>query len=242
MAVAWGTAASNGVIAAASTGVTVTKPTGLSTGDVLYAFVSKTSFADTNPFTCSGWTDIGTGTQGATVGGDRHLTILRKVITDGGGEPADYTFVTTSGTTSRIAGIIVRVTGADTATPEDITVPGYTFTSNDATPPSNAATTVTAGALVLSYCMLSLTAIAFRTWGPPPGYTDGISQNAGDETGADQQAGVAYKTMAAPGAVGTGAWTHSADEATIEAVVAVVIVRPAADSGPQQPMPIISRF
>lgn len=222
-------AASTGVSAACSTGVTVTKPTGVADGDVLYAFVSKTNYADTNAFTCSGWTEISSGTRGTTTGNDRHVTILRKVITNAAGEGSNYTFVTTFGTTCSMCATIICVTGADTTTPEDISVPSITFGSNDATPASRDSTSVTAGALVLSYCQLSLGTTAVKTWGAPSGYT---APSGGDTSvvasSLNNQHGVAYKTLATTGAAGTNVWTHTVDDANTENSRAIVIVRPAA--------------
>ena len=222
-------AASTGVSAACTTGVTVTKPTGVADGDVLFAFVSKTNYSDTNAFTCSGWTEISSGTRGTTTGNDRHVTILRKVITNAAGEGSNYTFVTTFGTTCSMCATIICVSGADTTTPEDISVPSITFGSNDATPASRDSTSVTAGALVLSYCQLSLATTAVKTWGPPSGYT---APSGGDTSvvasSLNNQHGVAYKTLATAGAAGTNVWTHTADDATTENSRAIVIVRPAA--------------
>lgn len=222
-------AASTGVSAACTTGVTVTKPTGVADGDVLFAFVSKTNYADTAAFTCSGWTEISSGTRGTTTGNDRHVTILRKVITNAAGEGSNYTFVTTFGTTCSMCATIVCVSGADTTTPEDISVPSITFGSNDATPASRDSTSVTAGALVLSYCQLSLGTTAVKTWGAPSGYT---APSGGDTSIAasslNNQHGVAYKTLATAGAAGTNVWTHTVDDATTENSRAIVIVRPAA--------------
>ena len=222
-------AASTGVSAACTTGVTVTKPSGVADGDVLFAFVSKTNYADTNAFTCSGWTEISSGTRGTTTGNDRHVTILRKVITNAAGEGSNYTFVTTFGTTCSMCATIICVTGADTTTPEDISVPSITFGSNDATPASRDSTSVTAGALVLSYCQLSLGTTAVKTWGAPSGYT---APSGGDTSIAasslNNQHGVAYKTLATAGAAGTNVWTHTADDANTENSRAIVIVRPAA--------------
>ena len=222
-------AASTGVSAACTTGVTVTKPSGVADGDVLFAFVSKTNYADTNAFTCSGWTEISSGTRGTTTGNDRHVTILRKVITNAAGEGSNYTFVTTFGTTCSMCATIICVSGADTTTPEDISVPSITFGSNDATPASRDSTSVTAGALVLSYCQLSLATTAVKTWGAPSGYT---APSGGDTSvvasSLNNQHGVAYKTLATAGAAGTNVWTHTADDAMTENSRAIVIVRPAA--------------
>ena len=222
-------AASTGVSAACTTGVTVTKPTGVADGDVLFAFVSKTNYSNTAAFTCSGWTEISSGTRGTTTGNDRHVTILRKVITNAAGEGSNYTFVTTFGTVCSMCATIICVSGADTTTPEDISVPSITFGSNDATPASRDSTSVTAGALVLSYCQLSLGTTAVKTWGAPSGYT---APSGGDTSIAasslNNQHGVAYKTLATAGAAGTNVWTHTVDDANTENSRAIVIVRPAA--------------
>jgi hypothetical protein len=225
----WGSVTTNSALAAASTGVTITKPSGLVDTDVLYAFISKSSFADSNNFTCSGWTSL--LAAGTTTENDRHITILRKVITSASGEPANYTFVTTSGTTVGMAGLIVRVSGANNTTPEDVTPTSShrVFAVNDATPASVDITTVTANTLVMQYCMLQLSSTATKTWGAPSGYTQDPLAVVAETTSAssDQQCGVAYKTQAAAGAVGTNVWTHTADDSSTDNVAAVIVVRPA---------------
>ena len=214
---------------APSTGIAITKPTNLAGGDVLIAAVAKNSYASTAAFTCSGWTEITSGTRGTTTGNDRHVCILRKVITNAAGEPASYTFVTTDGTSRDMAGIILRVTGADTVTPEDLAVPSITFASNDATPASRDATTVTDGALVLSFCILCMdSGAALKTWGAPSGYATHANISVGNTAGAlELQIGFAYKAQTPAGAVGTNVWTHTADDATAENGITVVVVRPA---------------
>lgn len=216
--------------AAPTTGVTVNKPASVKNRDVLYAFVSKTNYANTAQFTCSGWTEVSSGTRGTTTGNDRHTCVLRKVITDAGSEPSTYTFVTTSSTTSTMCATIVNVRGADLTNPEDIAVGAPTFASNDSTPLSRDATSVTENALVLNYCQLSLATVALRTWGVPSGYT-GNAGNADCGLAANNlnnQQGVAWKTLGAAGSTaGTNVWTHTADEATAENSTVVVLVRPA---------------
>lgn len=213
---------------APSTGIAINKPTNLANGDVLYAAVAKNNYANTTRWTCSGWTEVTSGTVGITTGNDRHFCILRKSIFDAAGEPASYTFVTGDTTSRNLAGSIVRVTGADPYTPEDIAVPSVTFASNDATPASRAATTVTANALVLQFCILCMdSAAALKTWGAPSGYSTHANLSVGNTAGSlELQIGWAYKTQASPGAVGTNVWTHTANDATAENGIAVVIVRP----------------
>ena len=243
MSAAYRSAATASALVAASTGVTVNKPSGVADGDVLYAFISKNTAADTNGFTnAAGFTAIG-GNPFTVTENDRHLGILRKVIVTASGEPSTYTFVTTSGTTSGLVGIIVCVSGADTNTPEDVT-----FTSshrvlgeNDATPASVDVITVTANSLVLQYCILALGVAAQKTWGAPSGYTQDAAAVQGETTSASNklQCGVAYKTQVAAGSAGTNAWLHTADDAATDYIVAVVSVRSAPAT---RPIAIRSRF
>ena len=218
----------NSATAAPTTGITITKPTNLANGDVLFAVAAKNSYANTTRWTCSGWTEVTSGTVGITTGNDRHFCILRKSIFDAAGEPANYTFVTGDSTSRNLAGTIVRVTGADPYNPLDIATPTVTFASNDATPASRAATTVTDNALVLQFCILCMdSGTALKTWGAPSGYSTHANLSVGNTTGTlELQIGWAYKTQATKGAVGTNVWTHTADDATSENGIAVVCVRP----------------
>lgn len=214
-------------LAAPTTGVTVTKPAGLADGDVLYAFVAKSNYANTADFTCSGWTQVSTGTQGDILGAgnDVHVNVLRKVITSAAGEPADYAFVTTDATTRQMAAIIACVRGANTATPENVVL-GNFAASDDATPASRNLTTTVDNTLVLQFCMLSLGSTATKTWGAPSGYADGFSQTGTASAGSDVQIGVAYAVKAVAGAMGTNVWTHTANDATTENMTVALSVAP----------------
>lgn len=231
MGVAWRSATNGNIVTVPSTGVTVTKPSGVVTGDVLYAFVCKTD-TNTAAWTCSGWTAIfGNPFTGTT--NVRHIGVLRKVITNAGGEPSSYTFVTTSGSAASMCGIIVCVSGADTATPEDVTftTAQRVLAQNDATPPSIDLVTNSHNTLVMQYCALALGSTATKTWGAPSGYTQDANAIA-VETGSasnDLQCGVAYKMQATAGSVGTNDWTHTTDDATTDYATAVLAVRPKAD-------------
>lgn len=224
-------AQATGVTAVASTGVTITKPTGVANRDVLYAFISKTTYANTNNFTCAGWSDLSPATDGTTTGNDRHLNILRKVITDAANEPASYTFlVSGNATSSQMCGIVVALRGVDNTTPEDITVPAYGLTSNDATPASLNATSVTAGVLAIAVHQLSLATTGTKTPGAPNTYALVTNGNVSATSGSlDNQTFTATKTLGAAGSsTGTNSWTHTADDATSESLTAVVLVRPCA--------------
>jgi hypothetical protein len=208
---------------AASTGITITKPTGLVDGDVLYAFIARSLYSNTTAFSCSGWTAL--GSAGSTTGNDVQGTILRKVITSASGEPSNYTFVA-SGFASVVSmvGFIIRVAGADTTTPEDATTL-IGVGADDATPAGRSITTVTNGALAIQFNALSLATTATKTWGVPSGWTPGDNIAETSST-TDLQGGIAYKTQTTAGATGTDAWTHSANDATTEWLTGIVAVKP----------------
>ncbi len=228
MAITVGNCQVNSVTAAASTGITVTKPTGLADGDVLYAFISKTTYANTNNFTCTDWVDLSPATDGITTGNDRHSNILRKVITNAAGEAANYTFlVSGNATSSQMCGMIVALAGVDTTTPEDITVPAYTFTENNSAAATVDGTSATAGALAIAYLQISLATTAPLTPAAPANY-DLVTGGTTSETAGgnlDNQVVIASKTLGAAGStVGTDAWTHVDNNA--DSLSALVLVRP----------------
>jgi hypothetical protein len=159
-----------------------------------------------------------------TSGGTVVVSVAADVVTDGAG----------NGNTASMVGIIVRVDGADTTTPEDVTpvTAHRVLNTNDATPPSVDVTTATDGALVLQYCGLNLGTTASKTMGAPSGYTLDANAVAVETASSanDLQAAVAYKTQSPAGAVGTNPWTNTADDATSDFVAAVIVVRPAITS------------
>lgn len=225
-----------GAPTAGTTGVTVTKPTGLADGDVMYAFVSRTDFANNAAWTCSGWTNIGpaAASAGSTTGNDTQTTILRKVVTSAAGEPSTYTFVNTQSTTYQSIGIIVALRGVDNTTPEDIAVPAYGFTSNNINPASLNATSATANAFVIAYLQISLAAQTSGAGGAPSTYTLVPNGNTFAIAGGslDNKAYTAYKTLGAAGATtGTNVWTNASDPGAAESLTAVVLVRAATQFG-----------
>jgi len=215
------------VAAAGTTGITVTKPGSLANGHVMYAFISRTDYALTNKWTCSGWTDISPATHGSATGNDTELTILRKVVTNAGGEPANYTFVNTHATSYQICGFIVALSGVNNTTPEDITVPAYGFNSNAPNPASLNATSATATAFVIAVLQESLLTAAAVTPVAPSTYTLITNGNANSATGSlDNQTILASKTLGAAGSTtGTNAWANTGTTSTVETLTAVVLVR-----------------
>ena len=204
-------------------GITANKPSGLATGDVLYAFVCRTLYSFAVPYASSGFTQV--ATAGSTSGGDTQLTILRKVITDGAGEPSTYTFTAATQTGTVSQGVILaRVSGADTSTPEDVAAAAGRGT-NDATPASRNVIPVTDNTLILQFLQLSLQAAVPRTIVQPSGYylSDSASETAGS---SDNQFALAWKQIATAVAAGTNPWPNTPDNSTTEWATGVVAVRP----------------
>lgn len=227
-----------------STGITVAKPSGTTTGDVLYAFISKTLYADTTAFSCSGWVWLSSGlTEGQVTENDLHATLLRKVISNGGSEPANYTFVAAGGDASMV-GIILRVAGADNAQPEDPTTgasPAIGFTNNTSNSATINRTTTFDGSMALQYSQMSLGASAAKTWGPPVTYSHG-ADDAETSTGTtNNQSGVDYRTFATAGtATGSSAFTHTPSDLTSESLRMIVMVKAGVPA--TRPIAIRSRF
>ena len=95
----------------ASTTVTITKPTGLAVGDVLYAIVGQGIVGSAPVWTVpGGWTEI--GKESNTGGG--YMTIF-KVAEASDVAASNFTF--TSNTNTEIGGILLRITGVSVTTP-----------------------------------------------------------------------------------------------------------------------------
>lgn len=98
----------------AATTIVLNKPTGVVSGDVMYALLFSTWDATTHA-TLTGWTEV--GFKGHTIFGES-VTVLRRVA--GGSEGSTYTF--TSTVTGLYNGCIDALTGVDNTTPEDATM------------------------------------------------------------------------------------------------------------------------
>lgn len=221
-----------------ATSITVTKPTNLADNDVLYACLSRDNSDASDAITApSGWTvldsaevDNGTYTCG----------IYRKVIVSAAGEPADYTWSWTS--SEKAVAWIIRVTGADTTTPEDVTPSNNSGTST--TPKCLSITTVTADTLILAVGGIS-NKVA-NNWTAPAGMTEffDIVSSGGGGAAAHASAGAAEVNQAGISATGDKDFTVLASKAWAAFLIAV---RPAgagadqtANGAPSVPIPIAS--
>lgn len=139
---AWGQIALRGSATSATssnTTLTINKPTGVVSGDVMIANITQTGNTTTNA-SLAGWTIIAGGRLG-TGGGPRYTTILYRVAN--GTENTSFDFILGSGTTSSVGSIIAFSGVANTVfdvTPgtlnmadgTTVTAPGITTNTNDA--------------------------------------------------------------------------------------------------------------
>lgn len=166
----------------------VTKPTGLTDGDVLITTMATDVAAGTPP---SGFTTIGSATTAAS----ERVTVAYKVVTTASGEPASYTWTGQSGRTSIS---ITAFSGVDNTTPIDMAA----TTSVSTTPCSLSNTTVTNAALLLAMCV--------GDWSTA-GMTVPASMTQLFNLGSPgRRVAGAYESQATAGATGTKSFTGSA--------------------------------
>lgn len=145
-----------------SASVTVNRPTGVVSGDILIANIGGY---------CDGCTQTSASSSGWTVIAGTNIergraTLLYKIA--GASEPANYAFAVTTGST-RTAAAIVAFSGVNTTTPFDVTPPtAWTTATNTTINNLPSITTVNAGAAVLAFGasgrITSTTNANFTSW------------------------------------------------------------------------------
>lgn len=213
MAIAFDTAnlvtgAAAGTVGTGSATATITKPTGVGSGDFLLAFVGVDG--GTNAVVTwtlpDGWNNLQEyNSSGASV--YPHALVAWKQA--GGSEPADYAFTVTyvSGTSGggKPFGFIVKVTGADAAFSD--ATPPTGATGNSTAPDSPSITTATNDSVVVSLVVSNDGNVLTATdSNGPSGYTMICARQAGTGSG-DTTIGAAYITKASFGAENPPAWT-----------------------------------
>jgi len=184
------------------TSVAPTKPTGVTSGDVLLAVVTHDGSADT--ITATGWTMIGAYQSGS----DINLVMYYKVA--GGAEGSSYTFST--GSSHALAASVVAYYNVSTASAFD----DYSYSVNSAGTQLIGATvyaTATANQLVFLGGITNNTSST-----PPSGMTELI-----DAGSSGIRVYVAHQALAASGETGSKVGTISASHASI---VGMVTLRP----------------
>lgn len=189
------------------TTITVTKPAGVASGDVLIAGLSFETGSSDTITAPTGWTLVrrvnNTNSEG--------LAVYRKVA--GGSEPASYAW-TFASSRSLSAGILA-FTGVDNTTPIDVEN-GQTTASNTthATP---TITTTQANDLLVAFFAIPQSA----TWTPPTGMTEQVDV---PETNRGNSLEIDTVAQASAGATGTKTATASTNDV---GVTELLSLRPA---------------
>ncbi|TFV69936.1 PKD domain-containing protein [Blastococcus sp. CT_GayMR19] len=206
--------------ATAGTAVTVPKPAGVVTGDVLVAQIN----ADLNPNVAAAPAGWSTAIAPRSSGTGNRLFAYYKVITNASAEPASYSW-TLSAAVKWNAGI-ADFHGVDSANPWDSAASGATgAAATSLTVPG--VTTTTAGAMLVGGVGFNSTA---ATATPPSGWVE-----LGEPTGG-QNTEVARQARPTAGATGNAVWTFSGSYTSTGWLRAL---RPAAGSEEPPPGPSV---
>ena len=174
-------------------GLTLTKPSGAVTGDVLLASVGGTgNYSSVYPTAPPGWTLV--RRDGVNQGGQ--FTYTRVVVE---GEPSSYTW---TGLLSNAAGSVAAFSGVDTTNPVNVT--SGTFDADGGTVTAPSVTTTRANVLLIAVFG------AFTWSNTPVGTPTGMTRVSGFNTGSGLAGAVARESRASPGA--TGARTTTAPD------------------------------
>lgn len=165
--------------ASGSTSLAITKPTGISAGDILIAAINAPNFTPALP---AGWTAL----IGTTL-----MSGAFRVVT--GSEGASFTW--TSSSTQNWVGIITAIRGVD----QNLTSGSSSQVSGSSTTATFATILPLGGGLVIAACGENSSPTAAITW-PPSGFTS-ISNVT---NGGDVAAALAYKFDCPPSNVTPG--------------------------------------
>ncbi|MGQ0826762.1 MAG: T9SS type A sorting domain-containing protein [Bacteroidota bacterium] len=185
------------------TTLTITKPTGVASGDLLIAQITMRLGAGygsyTDMITPAGWTQL-----------DMIVTPSAQIITfiyykiAGGAEPASYGFTDNSVNLTDRVGAIVAYTGVDATSPFEAYVGQQTPSGSTHT--TACALVTTTGSIIVT--MHGMAAAAANTWTPPGGFTErydatftgGTTQSV---CGTDNLTSPSVGSVGGYGAVGT---------------------------------------
>ncbi len=190
------------------TTITITKPSGTASGDVLIAGISFETGTDETSITVpSGWTLV----RRVNNSNNEGLAVYRKVA--GGSEPASYAW--TFAQSRSLSGGIMAFTGVDNTTPID--VENGQATAQNTTHATPSLTTTQANTVLVTHFAIPQSA----TWTPPTGMTeqyDVPETNRGNSLEGD--------TVAQAVAGATGAKTATANASDV-GVTHILALRPA---------------
>lgn len=175
--------------------ITITKPAGTVSGDVMIATFAKSASAAAISAP-AGWVLI----DGRTLGGSTYGAVFYKIA--GGAEGANYQF-TSAGD---IAGGISAFSGVDNATPFDVATGTISVQASSTTVSATAISTVTANAAVIM-CGMTPNQNSFSGWTTttPGALAELFDVQQGNNNGST--AGSAWAIKGATGGTGTGSAT-----------------------------------
>ena len=186
-----------------NTSITINKPTGVVSGDVMIVNIAQTG-NNTNDPTLSGWTLIdGSSLAGGTA---RYGAVLYRKAD--GTEGTSFTFTLGTGVTSAV-GSIVAFSGVDVTTPFDV-IPGTISVQTSST--AVAATAITTASANAAVIMFGMAAASAPTWSGWTTTSPGALTELYDNQSTTASVGAAWATKATAGTTGAGAATLSANE------------------------------
>lgn len=203
-------------------GVTITAPSGITTGDLLIAVVGQNT-ADGASWACSGWTEHDSAAYSTVVCG----AVFYKIAVSADESATDYTFTRGTSASNKKTGRIFRVTGHH-ATWSDYTPTAATSAaSTTAVAPSE--TTTEANVLLIRAVFVDRNRMSGAT--PVPSISDESHADA-DETATASGHGSGWELQASAGSTGTQSWTL--ESATSDEYVGYTVgIRSAAASSSQ---------
>ena len=183
-----------------NTNLTIVKPTGVVSGDVMLVNIAKNNGSAITP-SLAGWTLLGSGIiNGSNLRG----TVLYKVA--GGSEPANYTFALGAGSNDAV-GTIVAFSGVDNASPIDATGTMGLSVAAGQTATAPGITTNSANAAVVMFAQQSDNR-SYSGWTTTsPGALAEIADVEWTNGIQDMSVGTAWATKASAGATGNGTVT-----------------------------------
>lgn len=189
----------------ATTDLTIAKPSGVTTGDVMIVNISKVGNNTTAP-TSTGWTLI----DGRNLGGitPRYGAVLYRVVD--GTEGVSFTFALGAGTTGAV-GSIVAFSGVDVSgpTPFDVAPGTISVQLNQTDVVATSITTASPTAAVIMFGMVAGGAPSWDGWTTTsPGALTELYDDQ-KSTGSQASVGAAWATKSATGATGAGGATIS---------------------------------
>jgi len=199
------TAVTSGTSTATTTSATLTinKPSGVTTGDIMLAVISEINGTTLTATTSTGWQRVASADLAGST--KRYATILYRIVT--GTESSTYTFALPTSTNNGVGGI-VSFRGVNNTTPFDLTPGSISVTSSAST--SVAATSITSATSSATIVMFGMAAsvsnATFTSWA----VTSPILTEILDAHSSNNAVGVAWGIKATAGSTGAGSATLSA--------------------------------